>query len=309
MAVDPILALLGNVDTEQMTARLRYLCVDPLPFRKANLILPSHSKSTLDEADDYLEAQLASFGYAVEREAVPIQAFRRDYTKNPHHQYSAPLPTDPWYTGHSLYARKTGSAEPDEIIVVVSHKDSQSWIDSPGANDNAVGTVGNLEMARVLAEYPSRRSVWFLFCNEEHRPWTSEIAAQRAQERGDKIIAVFNMDGLGRKSPEEAGSMVNVSAFSEPEGERLADLMAAVNEKYEIGLTQRKVQRPHPNDDDGSFVKAGYPAAIINIGSWPYGDPNYHLETDTADGVDIPNAALAVKATIAALVTVDCDGF
>lgn len=305
MAQDPIPALLGRVDCQQMATRLRYLCEDPLPFRKANYTLAGHTKSTLDEADDYLEGQLASFGYKVDREAVQIQAFRRDYTKNPHHQYSVPSPTDPWYTGYNLYARKTGSTVSDEIIVVCSHKDSQSWIDSPGANDNAVGTVGNLEMARVLADYPSRRTIWFLFCNEEHRPWTSVTAAEGARDRGEKIVAVFNMDGLGRKNPQEAGSMVNVSAFTEPEGERLADLMAAVNDRYAIGLQQRKIKRPGPGDDDGSFVKAGFPAAIINIGSWPYGDPNYHLETDTADGVDIPNAALTVKATIAALVTVD----
>jgi hypothetical protein len=305
MAQDPIPSLLERVDPQQMEARLRYLCEDPLPFRKANYTLPGHTQSTLDEADDYLEAQLRSFGYPVDREAVPIQAYRRDYTKNPHHQYSVPLPTDPWYTGHNLYARKPGSSVPEEIIVVCSHKDSQSWIDSPGANDNAVGTVGNLEMARVLAQYPSRRTLWFLFCNEEHHPWTSITAAEGARKRGDKIIAVFNLDGLGRKSPEQAGVMVNVSAFTEPEGEVLADLMATVNEKYAIGLQQRKVQRPHPNDDDGSFVKAGFPAAIINIGSWPYGDPNYHLETDSAATVDIANAALTVKATLAALVTVD----
>ena len=41
-------------------------------------------------------------------------------------------------------------------------------------------------------------------------------------------------------------------------------------------LEQRAVKRPGPGDDDGSFVKAGYAAAVVNIGSWPCGDPNYH---------------------------------
>ena len=40
------------------------------------------------------------------------------------------------------------------------------------------------------------------------------------------------------------------------------------------------VERSRPGDDDGSFVQAGYGAAIINIGSWPYGDPEYHAEGD-----------------------------
>jgi hypothetical protein len=65
------------------------------------------------------------------------------------------------------------------------------------------------------------------------------------------------------------------------------------------------VQRERPGDDDGSFVLAGYPAAIINIGSWPYGDPEYHAEGDVPERCDVKNAALTVQATLAAVVTLD----
>jgi hypothetical protein len=65
------------------------------------------------------------------------------------------------------------------------------------------------------------------------------------------------------------------------------------------------VKRPYPNDDDGSFVKAGYPAAVVNIGSWPYGDPNYHGEGDIPELCDVDNAAMAVRAILAAVLTVD----
>jgi hypothetical protein len=52
-------------------------------------------------------------------------------------------------------------------------------------------------------------------------------------------------------------------------------------------------------------VNAGYPAAIINIGSWPYGDPNYHAEGDIPENSDVPNAVKVVQATLAAVLTVD----
>jgi len=81
--------------------------------------------------------------------------------------------------------------------------------------------------------------------------------------------------------------------------------MGAVNTRFAIGLEQRTVKRPGPGDDDGSFVRAGYPAAIVNIGSWPYGDPNYHGEGDIPERCDVPNAALAVQATLAAILTLD----
>ena len=193
----------------------------------------------------------------------------------------------------------------------MAHKDSQSWIDSPGANDNAVGTVGILEAARLLAPYASQRSLWFLWCNEEHVPWTSVTAAANAKQRGDNLIAILNTDGIGRKSKEDtqARRMRNVTLWTEPAGERLADLMATVNDRYRIGLEQSKQRRANPGDDDGSFVKAGYPAAVVNIGSYPYADPNYHTEEDRPETVDCLNAAMAVRAIVAAVLTLDRDGF
>lgn len=299
--------LIGEVDGRRISKHVFYLAKDPLPYRKLNLTLPGHQKNTLYEADDYLASQFEAAGYHVEREGIQVQAFRRDTTKPKSAQYSPPKPEDPWYTAYNLYAEKKGRSHPERIILVLAHKDSQSWIDSPGANDNAIGTSGVLEMARVLAQYKPESTIRFLLCNEEHTPWTSKAAAQKAKARGDNLIAIFNMDGIGVKTPEQttAGKKTNVSAYTKPEGKHLAELMAAVNARYEIGLEQRAEERTRPGDDDGSFVQAGYPAAIINIGSWPYGDPNYHAEGDTPETCDVENAAMTVRATIAAVVTVD----
>jgi len=302
-----IRGLIGAVDAERMKKSLFYLSKDPLPFRKVNFTLPGHAKNTLYEADDYLAGRLESWGYRVDREGVRVQAFRRDARKPKKSQYSRPMPEDPWYTAYNLYAEKKGRSKPKEIILAVAHKDSQSWVDSPGANDNAIGTVSVLEMACVLARYPSERTIRFLFCNEEHIPWTSVTAAQNAKARGDNIVAVFNLDGVGAKSAEQtaAGKKVNVTAYTLPEGQRLAELMGAVNTRFRVGLEQRTVKRPGPGDDDGSFVKAGYAAAVVNIGSWPYADPNYHAEGDIPERCDVPNAAMAVQATLAAILTLD----
>ena len=307
--VADIRGLIAAVDAQRMSQHLFYLSKDPLPFRKLNFSLPGHEKSTLYEADDYLAGKLESWKYQVQREAVQVQAYRRDTNKPQHHQYSRPMPEDPWYTAYNLYAEKKGRTRPEEIVLALAHKDSQSWIDSPGANDNAIGTAGVLELARVLAEYPSQRTIRFLFCNEEHTPWTSVTAAQNAKTCGDNIVAVFNLDGIGVKTAEDtaAGKKTNVTAYTVPAGERLAELMSAVNARFAIGLQQRSVKRPGPGDDDGSFVKAGFGAAVVNIGSWPYGDPNYHLEGDIPERCDVANAAMTVQATLAAIMTLDQD--
>jgi hypothetical protein len=286
-----------------MARDLRYLAEDPLRYRKLNYTRPGAAKCSLYEADDYIAVQLAACGYAVERTEHLVQCFRCDPDKPKAHQYSAPLPEDPWSAAYNLNARKTGTDRPGDTIVLVAHKDSQSWVDSPGALDNGVGTVGVMEIARVLCDVPLAASVWFLFCNEEHTPWTSAFAANAAAERGENLMAVFNLDSLGGRSQQDidAGRMTNVTAYTEEPGRALAELMAGVNDRYGIGLIQTSCKRDSPGDDDGSFVRAGFPAAVINLGSFPYADPCYHTEEDEAGRVDVRNVRMAVQATLAAV--------
>ena len=305
---DPFIArTIRGVDQKRMTDDVFHLADSPIPMRKLNLTLPDHSKNTLYEADDFLAAQLEARGYEVRREAVRVQACRCDTTKPKAHQYSRPLPDDPWYDAYNLYAERLGTSRPEEIILLLAHKDSQSWVHSPGAYDNTVGTVAMLELARIVAALEPQRTIRFLFCNEEHSPWTSVTAARNARERGDNLVAVVNLDGLGGKSQQDidAGAKTNVTLYTVDEGKALADLMTQVNEDYRIGLRQSISQRKGPGDDDGSFVKAGYGRTVLNIGSFPYTDPEYHREGDVAERVDFENVRMAAQATLAAVLEAD----
>jgi hypothetical protein len=310
MALDSIGAFVRQVKAEHLRETVFHLAKHPLPYRNLNYTVPGHAQNTLYEADAYLQARLEGWGYGVEREGTQVQAFRCDSSKPKSQQYSAPMPDDPWYNADNLYVRRPGIAVPEETIVVISHKDSPSWVDSPGAYDNAVGTAGNLELARVLAGYASRRTLWFIWCNEEHTPWTSATAATGSRERGEDIIAVLNLDGLGAKSAEvEAdGRKTSVTLFTEPAGEAIADLVGDVIADYRIPLEHSKYRRPTPGDDDGSFIRAGYPAAVLLIGSYPYGNPDYHAEGDIPERVDYVNAALQTQAALAAILTLDQTG-
>ncbi len=307
MKTDPIPDLIQQIDQDELKKNLFYLSKDPIKYRKINYTAPSHQKNSLYEADDFIASKLESYGYKAEKEACKAQAFRRDTSKPVRSQYSPPMENDPWYDLYNIYAKKEGIQHPDKIILFVAHKDSQSWIDSPGAYDNTVGTVAIMEIARVLKDYPSKCSFWFLFCNEEHCPWTSVTAANKAKERGDNIIAVINLDGLGGKSKEDfdKGKKINVTLYTKPEGEKIADNMIEANKKYKIGLEQSKYERPSPGDDDGSFVNAGFPAAIANIGSFPYMNPDYHDITDIPELVDIENVFMSTKLSLACSIMMD----
>lgn len=298
---------LARVDEERMRACVYALAKDPLPRRTANFTLPGHARSTLDEADDWIAARLAESGYDVEREDCKVQAFGCDRTKPLHHWYADPPPGSPEFVVHNLYAEQRGEHLPDEIAVALAHKDSQSWIECPGALDNAVGTAAVLEIARILADRGTRRTVRFLFCNEEHTPWTSVVAARRMHDRGEQVVAVMNLDSLAGKSDEDlrSGRKTNVTLYTRPEGRPFADLMERVNERYAIGLDQRAVLREQPGDDDGSFVSAGFAMAIMNLGSYPYADSEYHLPGDVPERIDYENVRMSVQASLAALLEID----
>ena len=302
--------IIQRVSADRIRRDLFYLCRDPLPFRKVNYTRPGQSINSLAEADAFVRGQLEAAGYDVATTICRVQPFRCDSTKPLHHWYSAPEPGDPACDAANLEVIRHGRVRPEEIIQLISHKDSMSWIDSPGAHDNAVGTVANLELARVLATCDLRRSVRILFCNEEHTPWTSRFAAEAAAARGDHIIAVLNVDSLDGKSEEEmaAGKMNHVIAYSTDEGRILAEFVAACAARHSIGLDVRVVFKQRVNDDDGMFIKAGFRTTVMNLGSWPYADSEYHLPGDVPERVNIANVVRSTQLLLAAILDIDaCD--
>jgi hypothetical protein len=299
--------LLERVSAERIYRDLRYLCRDPLPFRKVNYTRPGSDVNSLAEADAYIRRQLTGAGYEVTTTVHRVQPFRCDSSKPLHHWYAAPEPGDPSFEAANLEVTCHGRAWPDEIIQLVSHKDSMSWIDSPGTHDNAVGTVANLELARILATCELRRSVRILFCNEEHTPWTSRFAAETAARRGDHLVAVLNVDSLDGKSDEDmaAGRMTHAIGYSTDEGRPLARLVAACAQRYGIELDVSVYFKENVNDDDGMFIQAGFRTTVVNSGSHPYADSEYHLPGDVLERVNIENVVRSTQLLLAAVLEID----
>jgi hypothetical protein len=304
------MALQQSVSDERIRRDVYRLSADPLPFRKLNYTIPGHSQSTLHEADDLIEHELRQAGWPVERQACTVQAFRCDATKPKAHQYSPPHADDPTYTAYNLWAERRGGTSPDEIILLCAHKDSQSWVDSPGAHDNATGTAGLMELARALGDHAPARTIRLLFCNEEHYPWTSIAAAETCRERGDHLIAVINCDGWGARTQEEIDADVKTHGmrYTEPAGRPVTDLLVALNAELGLGLQQVVAKRERPGDDDGSFVKAGYGVAVFSGGGGAGEYPYYHRETDTPDRVDVESVRLLTVLTLAAVLRLDEQG-
>jgi hypothetical protein len=293
-----------------MRQDLFQLCGGPQPFRKANYTRPGHTLNSLAETDAYIRGELDTLGYEVITTTHQAQAFRCDEAKPLHHWYATPDPTDPFYNISNLETTRRGQIFPERFIQLISHKDSMSWIDSPGAHDNAVGTAANLELARILANCELRHSVRVLFCNEEHTPWTSRFAAEAAAEREDNIIAVLNNDSLDGKSDEDmaAEKMSHVICYSTAEGLELARKIESCALRYNIDINVDVAFKETVNDDDGMLINAGFRRTVINLGSWPYADSEYHLPGDTFDRVNMDNLVRSTQLILAAVLELDEEG-
>ena len=296
--------LFQAVSARRLTRDLFHLCRDPFSFRTVSYTLPWHTRNSLDELDEFLADEMKQYTGNVVMIPYKLRPLRCDSSKPLHHWYAPPKPDDPWYDGHCIEVTLPGKKHPDEIIQLVSHKDSMSWINSPGAFDNAVGTVANMELVRILSALELSRTVRVLFCNEEHAPWYSLTYAEDAAKRGDRILAVLNQDSLCGRSEEAAGPGM-VSAYSVPEGKTLADFLVRENAEYQLPMTVSAALKSCINDDDGSFIKAGYLRTVMNCGSFPYDDPQYHLPGDVPERVNIPELTLSVQLLLAAIADMD----
>lgn len=119
-----------------------------------------------------------------------------------------------------------GTTNPDETILVGGHYDHLGFgyfsSLSPdhagevhnGADDNASGTAGVLELARYFSQNPTERSIIFMaFSGEEMGLLGSKAWLKNSPLAKDKISAMFNMDMIGRL--EEDKLIVNGVGTSE----------------------------------------------------------------------------------------------
>jgi hypothetical protein len=124
----------------------------------------------------------------------------------------------------NVIAVQRGVLHPDNYIIVSGDIDSRASdvnnaeIEAPGANDNASGLAGVLEVARVLSKYQFNNSIIYATLSaEEQGLFGGEGFASLAKEKGWHIIGVLNNDMIGNIDGID-GTIDNRSfrIFSEP---------------------------------------------------------------------------------------------
>lgn len=200
----------------------------------------------------------------------------------------------------NVIAIQPGTEFPDQYIIVASHYDHP---DGPGADDNASGTAGVLECARILSQHQFKRSILYIPFNGEERWMVGSYPFVEKCAREDmNIVGVFDMDMIGFWPGPEYGPVTMYSGYSYI-SERLFDFYQEVANTYIPEMpTYRFTAMDSYGGDHMCFNIHEYPA--LYIGDIEYHSQNiyYHTPNDTI-GTGVNCFALAqgfVKAVIAA---------
>ena len=218
----------------------------------------------------------------------------------------------PWWGGvvqsDNVIAVQYGTKFPDEYVICGAHYDSFAYgaSEEPGADDNASGTAGIIEIARILSQYEFERSIIYCaFTAEESGRHGSEYYAEQCANEDMNIIAYFNMDMIGYLQP---GEEIKIH-FSNPLSAKiLADYCENVCEVYfpEIPFSYNHYMS---RSDHRSFIDAGY-MGITSIEYDFTANPYYHKPDDIIGlGVNSPELVETfVKANLASIATLAMQG-
>jgi hypothetical protein len=209
-----------------------------------------------------------------------------------------------------------------ERIVVGAHYDTDGPL--PGADDNASGVAGLLELARLLGREPPRSRVELVAYALEEMPFFatgemgSRVHARALVKSGVPVRAMFSLEMVGFFSDAPGSQKFPFSLLRLFYPDR-GNFIAVVG-RVRDGLLVRRVKRSMRSasdlpvhsiaaprsvpglglSDHASYWDAGYPAVMITDTAF-YRNDRYHTERDTPDSLDYRRMAKVVEGVFEAV--------
>ena len=297
-----IQALVDQVDEAGVYERLTQLAV-----KRHHTGNPSG----LEQVRDTLTALFEQYGLQVEQQPAFFQT------------YSYP----------NILARQGGWVHEDTTYIVDAHYDGVTQ--GPGADDNATGVVGTIEVARILSQVPCRKSIRYIgFAFEEQGlVGSNEYVNKGGIKSWEKIAGVLNMEMIGYFS-NKINSQTVPAGFDLLFPAATADIAAqlyrgnflivAGNTASQPLITAfetaadtyvpelRTVSLAVPGNgqiapdlrrsDHSRFWDAGYQALMLTDGAETR-NKNYHTAKDVVDSLDLNFLSNNIRAVLATTVT------
>jgi hypothetical protein len=248
-----------------------------------------HNIDNLNKAADYVADSFQQAGYRVEEMLYEVNGER--------------------FRNIMAYQ---GAALPRNAVLIGAHYDS---CNNPGANDNASGVAGLLEVARSLKD-KNIPVVFLAFTNEEPPFFTtsmmgSYVAARHFKEEGIEFKAVVILEMIGYYSdrlfsqrylpplgpfyPNQANFVAVVGNF--PSHKTVSALTAAFKRGSSFPVRSLVAPESIPGiyfSDHWSFWQFGYPAVMVTDTAF-LRYPHYHLRSDRPEHLNFEKMARVIQ--------------
>jgi hypothetical protein len=200
--------------------------------------------------------------------------------------------------------RGSDPALADEYVVFSAHMDHLGIRSRPGsdttardsiyngADDNASGTTGVLELAEAFAAAgvrPRRSLLFLLVSGEEQGLWGSDYFATRPPVPLEQMVADINMDMIGRNSPD------TIAVIGIDQSDLGTTLHAIADDHAELGMAV--VDDPWPQlrlytrSDHFNFARRGVPVLFFFNGT----HEDYHRPGDEPQKINAEKEARILK--------------
>jgi len=265
------------------------------------------NRAKLNEVAGYVRDQLAADGLSVSEGPVTFGG----------------------QTFPNIVGTLTGTTCPEKTFIVGAHYDGTSR--GPGADDDASGVAGMLEIARMLSAERLPASVDFAaFSFEEAGLIGSRQMAQAAASTGRELVGMFSLEMIGytcdepgcqsypagMEPPRPTGDFLSVvgntnsdlllNRFITSSTSAVPDLVVLPLEVAGNGEALPDVRR----SDHAPFWDNGFQALLVTDTA-DLRNPNYHQPTDTLDTLNLQFAADVANASLTTVVdalTADVNG-
>jgi aminopeptidase YwaD len=184
----------------------------------------------------------------------------------------------------------------NQYVVIGAHYDHLGYSDKPdgkeifhGADDNASGVAGMIELARFYASHPElvKRSLIFIAFDAEESGLLGSNAFVKENDRFEisEIKAMFSLDMIGMYHPNHGLDLDGIGTVTG--GDKLAGTIA-----YDKGIILKKTtSNVEMRTDTWPFGQKGIPAVHVFTGS----KSPYHKPEDTYEKLDYEGMAMVVE--------------
>lgn len=259
-AVDPaIAAVVERVNTARWFARVETLA----SFDRSSYGAPI-AGSGINQARDWLAARFESLGLA---------------TTTPSFSSGSVI-------GENVIALRPGTTRADEWVLIGGHYDSRNTVNgpsgilnTPGAEDNASGCSGVLELASIFARVRTERSLMFAcYAGEEQGLLGSQAHMQSLQAAGElpqiKLAVIMDMIGFSQDNDFD----ILLESSGTPTQLEVLNTFAQLAADYAPG--SRTVIDTSPCcSDHMPWINQGVPALLTIENDW-FQYAHYHRSTD-----------------------------